>query len=709
MRTRILLLSLAALLLGVQGVLADTAQSYPFLTQMLPGNEVPAVSDTSSGNAVVWVHVVRDSGGNIISGSVDFNINCKFSSSSKSVVGLHIHNAPAGTSGAIVIPTDVNASSNSITIDSSGKATASKQVQFPQNPSVTVATIADLLVNPQNYYLNVHTDDHPGGDMRGQLLPAEQKVLMGLMKASNEVPPVASNGSAIAGVTVLRARDTSGAVAMADVTFNVDYSGFDAKIFTGLHIHRGDSTIAGPVIINTGINGSTNSVTVSSTGNGNLFYEVPILPSDATFANEIGVVNGLFDNPAGFYINVHTDLFGGGAARDQLRNTDSTTFQVTLDPANEAPTPITGSTASATTAVTAFTIRNNDASVAAGVVIFDVNYRNFSGFKSITGLHLHTGPAGVSGPVTINSGLSGGALALTPSSTGNGNIYRNVNVSSGTTSDSKTAIGALNLLVQNPNGLYENIHTDVNPGGSARAQLAPPLGTPTVAGVAATSSTILRTAPGGIVSVYGSNFAGFTSGLDGFRGLTALPTSLNGVTVSIAGKNAPFYFVNGNQINVQVPFEVGTGAQQLIVTNATGPSAPATVNVDAAAPSIFIVDQTNNLGAILRNSDFSLITASNPAHVGDVLLIYSTALGQTTPAVQTGVLVVPPAGAFNLTGTVSATIGNQNAPVVASIASPAFAGLYQTAVTVPAGVSGNVPVVLKAGTASSNSVTIPVQ
>src|SRR5690348_3784709 len=299
MRTRILLLCLAALMVFAQGALADTAQSYPFLTRLLPGNETPPITDTSSANVVVWVHVVRDSGGNITSGSVDFNVNCKFSGTSKVVTGLHIHNAPAGTAGNIVVPTDVNATTNSIAIDSSGAVSAVKQVQFPQNPSVTVATIADLLVNPQNYYVNVHTDDHPGGAMRGQLIPAQQRVLIGLMKPGNEVPPVASNGTAVGTVTVLRAQDSTGTTALAHVTFSVDYTGFDAKVFTGLHIHRGDSTVAGPVIINTGINGSTNSVPVSSTGNGNLSYEVPITPADASFANEVSVVNGLFDNPAG--------------------------------------------------------------------------------------------------------------------------------------------------------------------------------------------------------------------------------------------------------------------------------------------------------------------------------------------------------------------------------------------------------------------------
>ena len=689
-----------ALLLCASGLLADTAQSYPFLALLKATNEVPTVNDTSTGNALVWVHVVRDSGGNITSGSVDFNLNTKFSGA-VTAVAMHIHKGDSTVSGPVVIPTDLGAS-NSIAVDATGKATIFKQVQFPQNPSVTLATILDLLANPQTFYFNIHTTDHPGGAMRGQLMPAEQKVLIGLMKPGNEVPPVPSNGTAIGTVVALRARDTSGAVVLGDVFFNVDYTGFDATIFTGLHIHNGNSTVAGPVIINTGINGSTNSVPVSSTGNGNLSYEVPITTLDGTaYAKEIDTLNGIFDHPQDFYINVHTNLFGGGAARDQLRNTDSTTFQVTLDPANETP-PIVGSTSSATTAVTAYTIRNNDASVAAGVVTFDVNYRGFTAITSFSGLHLHTGTAGVAGPVTIPSGVSGGALAVPVSSTGNGNIYRNANATNA------AAIGALNVMVQNSNGLYENLHTNVNAGGAARSQLTPPIGNPVINGVAATSSTILRAAPGSIATVYGSNFTGFTSGLDGFNGLTALPSTLNGVTVTIGGTKAAFYYTNPFQLNIQVPFEVSAGAQPLIVTNANG-STTSSINVDAVAPSIFIVDQPNNVGAIIRNTDFFLITSTNPAHAGDVLLIYSTGLGQTTPAVQTGVLVVPPTGAFNLTGTVSATIGGQNASIVASIASPSFAGLYQTAIIVPPGVTGTVPVVLKAGTAASNSVNLSVQ
>jgi uncharacterized protein (TIGR03437 family) len=61
------------------------------------------------------------------------------------------------------------------------------------------------------------------------------------------------------------------------------------------------------------------------------------------------------------------------------------------------------------------------------------------------------------------------------------------------------------------------------------------------------------------------------------------------------------------------------------------------------------------------------------------------------------------------TAAVSVTIGGQDAPVIYSIASPGFAGLYQTAVKVPAGVSGTATLVLKMGAASSNTVNLAVQ
>jgi uncharacterized protein (TIGR03437 family) len=184
---------------------------------------------------------------------------------------------------------------------------------------------------------------------------------------------------------------------------------------------------------------------------------------------------------------------------------------------------------------------------------------------------------------------------------------------------------------------------------------------------------------------------------------------MNGVSATIGSVKAPIYFVSPGQLNVQVPFEVTAGAQPMVVTTAAGASNTMNVTVANAAPSIFVVDQTNGLGAVVKNVDFSLITAANPVKAGDVIVIFSTGLGQTTPAMKTGTLLVPPSDGFNNTGTVTVTIGGQNAPVAYSIGSPGFVGLYQTAVTVPSGVTGVAKVVLSSGTTASNSVNISVQ
>ncbi len=699
-------LSCAGLLLAcASGALADTAQTIPFLTQLLPANEVPAITDTSSANAIVWVHVVRDSGGNITSGSVDFDVSTKFSSAVM-VTGLHIHNAPAGTSGPIVVPTDVNGSDKSVAVDATGKVRIQKQVQVPQTaPAATVATIVDMLNNPQNYYVNVHTPANPGGAMRGQLVQAEMKILMGLMSPQNEVPPTSAVGSAVATVIVLRARDGSGNLVLGETIFNAVYTGLDATTagtsFTGFHIHKGPAGANAGVVLNTGIGGGTASVAIDSSGGGTLNYLIPVASSDSGFAAEADAINGLFDNPGGFYINIHTDKFGGGVIRDQLRNTDSATFQVSMLPSNETP-PIVGLAATGTAAVSTYTLRNADGTVAAGTTIFDINFRGFPAATTITGLHIHDGPTGVAGGVTINTGLSAGNTVVSDS--GSGNIYKLVTVSTA------AGIATLNSIVKDPSQQYVNLHTTVNAGGAIRAQLAGSPVLPVVLGVAANASPILRAAPGSILSIYGTNLSQITSGLGAFRGLTSLPTAMNGVSVTIAGFKAPFYFVSPLQLNVQVPFEVAAGTQPLVVTTAGGVSVVMNIAVDAVAPSLFIVDAATNLGAVVKNSDFSLTTTANPAKAGDAVVIYSTGLGQVVPAASTGVLVVPPgASSFNNTVAVTATIGGQPATVIYSIASPGFVGLYQTAVTVPSGVTGTVPVVLKAGAATSNPVNMVVQ
>jgi hypothetical protein len=64
----------------------------------------------------------------------------------------HIHKAPAGVAGPIVVPLSPPTSGSS-----SGCTTASPTL------------IADIIENPEEYYVNVHTSDFPAGAVRGQL------------------------------------------------------------------------------------------------------------------------------------------------------------------------------------------------------------------------------------------------------------------------------------------------------------------------------------------------------------------------------------------------------------------------------------------------------------------------------------------------------------------------------------------------------------
>ena len=108
-----------------------------------------------------------------------------------------------------------------------------------------------------------------------------------------------------------------------------------------------------------------------------------------------------------------------------------------------------------------------------------------------------------------------------------------------------------------------------------------------------------------------------------------------------------------------------------------------------------------------ENVGFSIVNQANPASAGDTLVFYATGMGQTTQPLATGQSIPLGPPYFN-TPTVTVTIGGANAPVIYSIAAPPYvAGLYQMAVTVPAGLlPGNQAVVATSNGMQSNTVTI---
>ena len=175
--------------------------------------------------------------------------------------------------------------------------------------------------------------------------------------------------------------------------------------------------------------------------------------------------------------------------------------------------------------------------------------------------------------------------------------------------------------------------------------------------------------------------------------------------MTIGGKNAAILYVGPGQINAQVPVDVPAGQQAVVVKSVVGASTSFNVTVAATAPAIFFSAAG---AAVLKNADFSVVSAANPAKAGDVILVYCTGLGATSASLATGT-VVPSTTTANASVPVTATIGGKPATVTYAIASPGFAGLYQVALTVPAGVTGSSPIVLTQGTVNSNAASISVQ
>ena len=672
---------------------AQTAETIPFRAVLLASNETPAVDLNASGDATILAHVVRNQAGDIVSGSVDFYVSYAFPAA-VTLTGLHIHSGAAGVNGPVVINTGIGPTAP--VTDPSGRGSLNRQAQVRPTDTAALAALKGLIADPAQFYVNAHTPEFPAGVIRGQLQRADMTVVLGLASPANEVPAVPVDASGICAARVLVARDSSGAITSGSVIFDFEYTFPDQTTFTGFHIHSGPAGVNGPVVIGTPIGAGAASVPSSASGAGRLQYLVPVAPGSAA---GLRALEGLFTNPENYYMNLHTPQFPAGVIRAQLRRTDTMAFPVMLSASNETP-PITGLDASATGIIVLHTIRNVDGSVRAGVTDFNLNFC-FPDAVEFTGLHIHEGAAGIAGPVRISSGLSG--TDTVASDSGFGNVFRQSLVGD------LAGVSTLDAITGNPAGYYVNLHNRAYPAGVVRAQLAAPNTAPpvvnavVVAGQLAGRSVV---APLGLISIYGSNLAKVTGNLDGWRGAN-VPASLNNTVVVLGSRYLPVLYVSPTQINAQVPAESAPGPLWLSVNNGNAPSAPVMVQVAQSAPNIFFYPDTG-AGVVVRASDFSLVSAGNPAQADDLLIAFATGLGQTTPALATGDLT-PLTATYN-TPPVTATLGGKSAAVVGAAASPGYLGLYQVAFRVPAGLAaGSVPLVLNPGSAASNTVSVAVR
>jgi uncharacterized protein (TIGR03437 family) len=208
-------------------------------------------------------------------------------------------------------------------------------------------------------------------------------------------------------------------------------------------------------------------------------------------------------------------------------------------------------------------------------------------------------------------------------------------------------------------------------------------------------------APGGLFTVMAVNLGASTD----TAGTANWPTLLDGVSLTINGIPAPLIYVSSTQINAQAPFEIASGPATLVLNENGVTGQPVPVVIADTAPQIFLIAGTH---AAALNQDYSVNAPNNPAIPGGVVSIFWTGQGQVSNPVTTG---APASGMFlNTTlAPTAATIGGQPAAVLYSGLAPGLVGLAQANLRIPDLPSGEYPVVLTVGSATSNSATISIR
>jgi len=273
MKRHALFVSLIVVLLSTGSAFAQT------LGAVLTGSqETPPCATPGFGNATVTFDSTRQ----------NINVTITVANLGSPITASHIHNAATG--GNVVLGFTPTASFNNGTLTGT----------FPIPSDLTT----QILQNPGNFYVNVHTNQCTGGAVRGSLAFASGGPIMyaAELRGANETPPNGSNAFGSALVTFDSVNNT--------MAFEVGTSGIASP--SASHIHRGASGVGGPVIINfattpSGFQGGR----VSGSGAISTLQSSSLLPSDLTGLASATTANG-------FYVNVHSAAFGGGEIRGQL-------------------------------------------------------------------------------------------------------------------------------------------------------------------------------------------------------------------------------------------------------------------------------------------------------------------------------------------------------------------------------------------------------
>jgi uncharacterized protein (TIGR03437 family) len=232
-----------------------------------------------------------------------------------------------------------------------------------------------------------------------------------------------------------------------------------------------------------------------------------------------------------------------------------------------------------------------------------------------------------------------------------------------------------------------------------------PVAPPAIATVVNAADGAKPVAPGGLISIYGTNMAPTNMATSQMP----LPTALSQSCLVVNGILAPLLFVSNTQINAQLPARVAGNATMTIHTPG-GVSDNYNFSASPTAPSVFqsvAPSSSARLATVVRASNGELVTPTNPVHIDDTLVIYLTGLGATSPAVEDG-MPAPSSPLATAMMQPLVSIGGKPLNVYWAGLVPGYVGLYQINVTVPFGVPQglDMPLVIEQG---GSSTSLPVR
>jgi uncharacterized protein (TIGR03437 family) len=221
-----------------------------------------------------------------------------------------------------------------------------------------------------------------------------------------------------------------------------------------------------------------------------------------------------------------------------------------------------------------------------------------------------------------------------------------------------------------------------------------PAGQPAVFAAVNAASYASQTAPAAWISIFGANLSATSrpwAASDFVNG--KLPTKLDGVSVLVNGNPAYLSYISPGQINAMFPDDGSTGQVSVQVTNSAGASGTLPVQKGVYSPSLFrlSVEQGNYaiaqtidgdlVGNYMVGSDLGTPGQVRPAKPGEIVTLYGTGFGPTSPALPSDAAVT---GDAQTASAVTFTVGGiATGPCSSCWAGMIGPGLYQFNIQIP--------------------------